>query len=166
MTLNNCTLDDRASCVSNCRALNGVYGKDGVCYTYWVLKRICLMIDIVYSEDRTSHVITYDSGCYANGEPAYYEQALPDKLYKFEYIPVEIRYKYDPYTVWSGSNYNLGRNMSGLTNISYALLLSGVFFSLITCYSYHQSQKDVDEEGKPLFRDWKAKEDFNKIYIN
>lgn len=49
-----------------------------------------------------------EGGCYQNDEPGYYVKAEPDHLYKFDYIPVEVRQVYDPYTVWSQSDYNLG----------------------------------------------------------
>jgi hypothetical protein len=104
-----------------------------------------LKIDIVFSEDRRSHVLTFDSGCYANGDVAYYEKAKPDTLYKFDYVPVEIRSRYDPYTVWAQSNYNLGKQSSGLS-VTYSLLLAGVFFGLLTCYTYHKADRHVDEE--------------------
>jgi hypothetical protein len=40
-----------------------------------------------------------------------------------------------------------------MLDITYVLLLSGLFFGLLTCYSYHKAKKDVDEEGRPLFQD-------------
>ena len=82
--------------------------KDGKCYTYKVLKRLCVKVDAIYSQDFTSDAFILDGGCYENDEVGYYVDALPDKLYKFDYVPVEVRSKYDPYTVWAENGYNLG----------------------------------------------------------
>ena len=63
---------------------------------------------MIYSEDGKTGAMQVDGGCYANDEVGYYVPAQPDKQYKFEYVPVEVRSKYDPYTVWAASNYKLG----------------------------------------------------------
>ena len=106
-------------------------------------------MDIIYSEDRSSHILAFDSGCFANGEVGYYEKAKPDTLYKFDYVPVEIRSRYDPYTVWARSNYNLGRQTKSFT---YPLLFLSIIFGLMTGYFYYKNQKEVDAETKPILK--------------
>ena len=72
------------------------------------MKRLCVEVDLLYSQDFKSDAVTVDRGCYANDSPAHYVKANPDKLYKFDYVPIEIRSKYDPYTVWAESGYFIG----------------------------------------------------------
>lgn len=59
--------------------------------SYDVLRRLCTKVDFMYSEDLKSDALIIEGGCFENDEPGYYEKALPDKLYKFDYIPVEVR---------------------------------------------------------------------------
>jgi hypothetical protein len=77
--------------------MGGRVGNDSLCYAYDIIRRICLKVDMLYSENGKNTAIILDGGCYGNNEPAYYERALPDKVYKLEYVPVEVRSKYDPY---------------------------------------------------------------------
>ena len=120
--------------------------------TYNVLDRICVMIDMIQSEDGRSKVVALDTGCYPNGEAGHYTRAVPDKLYKFEFVPVEVRSRYDPYTVWTKSDYSLGKDYSMLLNITYILLISGLFFAVLTCASYSLAKQDLDHETQPLTR--------------
>lgn len=53
---------------------------------------------MMYSENGKNSAIILDGGCYADGQVGYYKRALPDKVYKLEYVPVEVRDKFDPYT--------------------------------------------------------------------
>jgi hypothetical protein len=87
--------------------------------------------------------LAVDTGCYEGGEPGHYRYAKPDTLYKFEFVPVEVRSRYDPYTVWAYSDYNLGQDYSMLLNITYILLISGMFFGVLTLASYNLAKHDI-----------------------
>lgn len=78
--------------------MKGRLTKEGNCVTYDIVSRICVKVDMIYSEDGKSSAMIMDEGCYDDGDAAYYVRAQPDKMYKFEYIPVEVRSKFDPYT--------------------------------------------------------------------
>lgn len=97
---------DTLSCQLACKEKGGKLNKDGTCFTFDVLTRICEMVDMLVSDDGRSEALSIASGCY-NGNVAHYERAIPDKQYKFDYVPVEVRNKYDPYTVWAGSSYKI-----------------------------------------------------------
>ena len=64
-----------------------------------------MKIDILYSQDYKTNVLETDGGCFENGEVGHYSDAKPDKLYKFDYVPIEVRSRYDPYTSWAATGY-------------------------------------------------------------
>jgi hypothetical protein len=74
--------------------------KDGTCYAYDIVNRLCIKVDLLVSEDGKFDALSLDEGCF-DGEVGHYVRALPDKLHKFDYVPVEVRSKFDPYTVWA-----------------------------------------------------------------
>jgi hypothetical protein len=77
-----------------------------------------------------------DGGCFKDDEPGYYVKAQPDTLYKFDYIPVEVRSVYDPYTVWTASGYNLGEDNQSWLQTSYILILVSIVFGVLTIVFY------------------------------
>jgi hypothetical protein len=61
------------------------------------------------ANDGKNVALIMEGGCYSGGlEVGHYINANPDTLYTFNYVPVEVRSMYDPYTVWANSGYNLG----------------------------------------------------------
>lgn len=125
--------------------------KDNYCYTYDVLKRLCVEVDLLYSQDFKSDAVTLDKGCYENGSPAFYVKADPNKVYKFDYVPIEVRSKYDPYTVWAEQGYQLaGEDNSLLLQISYILILVALVFAIITVITYSKAKTENDEESQAL----------------
>jgi hypothetical protein len=67
--------------------------KDGSCVTYDIINRLCVIVNMIYSEDGHAEALSFSGGCYAGDSVAQYVQASPDKMYKFDYIPVEVREK-------------------------------------------------------------------------
>jgi hypothetical protein len=63
----------------------------GKCYTYQVLKRICLLIAFRENPKTSSFYWEYRGGCYTNGEIGVYEKATPGNEYRFDSIPIEVR---------------------------------------------------------------------------
>ena len=91
---------------------------------------------MIYSEDHKSDAMMLDGGCFPGGEVGYYEKAQPDHLYKLDYIPVEVRSAYDPYTIWTESGYNLGKDNQSWLQTSYILVLFAIVFGVLTIVFY------------------------------
>lgn len=100
------------------------------------MKRLCARVDIVYSQDYKSSVIESDGGCYKDGEVGFYVQADPNKLYKFDYVPIEVRSKYDPYTVWAENNYELGEGNDLFLMIAYISVVLTIILALCAFCSF------------------------------
>ena len=107
------------------------------------------MVDLLVSEDGRFEALSLYGGCY-EGDVGFYARAKPDKLYKFDYVPVEVRSRYDPYTVWAEHGYQIAKDNSVLTFSSYILLLSGLLFAILTCVSYNAVKSSEGEEGHQL----------------
>jgi hypothetical protein len=107
------------------------------------------MVDLLVSEDARYSSLALEGGCY-EGEAGYYTRAKPDKLYKFDYVPLEVRSKYDPYTVWAGAYYTMVKDNSMITFISYTLIILGVMFGILTLVAYNGAKKTNEEESKSL----------------
>jgi hypothetical protein len=90
-------------------------------------------------------VPTYDSGCYGDGI-GYYEWAKPDTAYKFEWVPVEVHNKYDPYTAWAENDYVKFDKKTPAFDFSTTFVAVTMVFALITFVMYVQAKKEVDEE--------------------
>jgi len=95
---------ESVSCNLACKEAGGRVAKDGSCYAYDIISRLCVKVDLLVSEDGKFDALSLDEGCY-DGDVGFYTRALPDKLYKFDFVPVEVRSKYDPYTVWAQHGY-------------------------------------------------------------
>lgn len=149
--MTNCTT--ATACDSACADLGGRYNsKTGKCWTFEVLKRLCAKVDLIYSEDYKTDALIYNGGCFKDDEAGYYVKADPDKLYKFEYIPVEVRSAYDPYTVWTGSGYDLGEDNKSWLQTSYVIVLVSIVFGVLTIVFYQKAKTYNDEEGRALNR--------------
>jgi hypothetical protein len=95
----------------------------GNCYTYEVLKKICIKVDFV--KDVTGNeILQYNGGCFPNGESYIMEKATPNKVYDFGGITIETRKSTDPYTVIAKNEYNMG------TDLSYFAWLATIFLLL------------------------------------
>lgn len=75
-------------------------------------------------------------GCFENDDPGYYEQAKPGWRYDFNYVPIEVRSKYDPYTAWAESEYNLGRDLTIFFWLSLIFLSSAFLLTLVLSYCF------------------------------
>ena len=69
---------------------------NGSCLTYDVLDKLCVKVDHPLGPTNTSHSVTFKSGCFDNNDVALYKRGYPDQIYKYEYVPVEVRSMYDP----------------------------------------------------------------------
>ena len=105
---------------------------------------------MMYSQNGKNSAIILDGGCYENNEPAYYIRAQPDKLYKLEYIPVEVRSKYDPYTALAETGYNDEIKCSLITGLSYIAFLVAFLFAIITLIMGYKAKRDIGSEGEAL----------------
>ena len=140
-----------------CTALGGKYGKDGSCYAYDILNRVCIRVDIMTSGDGRYFELGANNGCFSNGDVGYYVRAKPDKLYSFNYVPVEVRQTYDPYTVWASSGYTIEKDTSAAkvntNNYAYIALFATLFFAVLTFVFYTRSKSGAqDGESKALFK--------------
>lgn len=87
--------------------MGGIVGKDGMCHTYDVLDRVCVRVELKPTQGMRSDSIILVGGCYKGGDYAHYTRANPDKIYKFDHIPVEVRSVNDPYLVWIDNNMHI-----------------------------------------------------------
>ena len=105
---------------------------------------------MMYSEDGRSSAIILDGGCYQNNEPVYYTRALPDKLYKLEFVPVEVRSKFDPYTALTSEDYKVQVECSIISYISFLLFIVALIFAILTFVLCFKAKVDIGDEGKKL----------------
>jgi hypothetical protein len=100
--------------------------------------------------------LSVNGGCYANGDVGYYVKAKPDKLYKFDYVPVEVRQTYDPYVVWAQSGYTIEKPSGAIvnyTNYVYIGVVVTLVFAVLTFVSYSKAKAGAaDGESKSLFK--------------
>jgi hypothetical protein len=123
MNTPNCTTD--ADCKQKCKDLGGLSTKTAAkrCIRYKVLTRMCVTIDFVETErGANKYIIFGEGGCFGGREVGHYEFVKPNKQYKFERVPLEIRSKYDPYVVWARHGYKLGENKPVLMTVCYVFL--------------------------------------------
>lgn len=59
-------------------------GQGGKCYTYMILKRICLMVAFKDYPQTSSYAWEYRGGCYGSGEIGVYEKGVPGTTYMFD----------------------------------------------------------------------------------
>ena len=76
----------------------------GRCYSYDVLKSICIEIRPSVDVANAEQIWEYRGGCYENDSPTLFERAIPGATYDFSNIPIEVRGDSDPYTALSKDN--------------------------------------------------------------
>lgn len=111
----------------------GTY-KDGKCYRYEVAKRLCLKVDFSSDENNKIKEVEFFGGCFTDDQIEDYEVAEADKIYTFDNIPIEIRSKNDPYTVFTEHHYNIGKDLTAMFWISIALLSLAFLLILILIF--------------------------------
>eukprot|EP00347_Sterkiella_histriomuscorum_P002587 403367568 len=136
------------TCDFTCKSLHGGIYKNGTCYKYEVLKRLCVMIDIedVNSKTGKASQIEYQGGCFGDDEIGYYELATPNKTHYLDYVPFEVRHKEDPYIIYAQTHYNLGRDLTIFFWLSIACFSSALIMTLVMTISVLTiRQKDTNQ---------------------
>lgn len=135
--------------VTSCEETNGrMNTTTGICYTYEIVKRICVKIGIETSG--TASIVQYEGGCYTDNAVGYYTWAKPDKQYKLEYVPVEVRSMYDPYVAWAESGYIAFDKKNPAFDFSTTFVAITMVFAVITFVLYIQAKGSSDEESEHL----------------
>ena len=100
------TEDVSCSTSLTCRmACPGVYkgdpenGVKGQCFTYDVLKAICLEVGLTINPETFEETWEYRGGCFEKDSPTLYERGVPGVTYNFDYVPIEVRADDDPFNV-------------------------------------------------------------------
>lgn len=70
--------------------------KNGFCYSYAVLKKICLLVKYQKEKDisdfeKGSYTWTFTGGCFKNNHVLVYEPAALDQTYEFKDLQIEVR---------------------------------------------------------------------------
>ena len=85
-------------------------------------------------------------GCYEGLQVGYYEDVVVNKTYQFNYIPVEVRSVYDPYTAWSETNYKHAEDNSVFLYVTYAgITFAFICFFLAICTRNKDSRSSDNE---------------------
>jgi hypothetical protein len=71
----------------------------GKCYSYDVLKSICLEVGLVVDNESQEESWEYRGGCFKDDSPTLYERGILGTTYEFDYIPIEVRADDDPFNV-------------------------------------------------------------------
>lgn len=53
------------------------------CYSYHVMKQICLLVKFVKDPDTNEYYWMYTGGCYTDNKPVLYADAVPGETYTF-----------------------------------------------------------------------------------
>lgn len=104
---------------SECSHNDGIFvpsgkGSGGRCFTYMVLKRVCLMIAFKEHPKTSSYFWEYRGGCYGSGDIGVYEKGSLGSLYRFENIPIEVREDESLYVVAGNITSNARNTISPL----------------------------------------------------
>lgn len=102
-----------------------------------------MKLDLLVNGD--AHVFTMNGGCYKNDEPGYYTRALKNKTYDFNYVPVEVRNSYDPYTLLTKNNYEFSRDTSYYLYIAYACIGVSIFMAFGAYITYNKRRGVGDD---------------------
>lgn len=102
-------------------------GAKGKCYTYDVLKSICLEVGLTIDPETQEENWEYRGGCFKNDSPTLYERGIPGTVYEFEYVPIEVRADDDPFNV-AAKEGNISDEDSGI-DMSFFGWLSWLAFS-------------------------------------
>ena len=66
-------------------------GNGGRCFTYQIVKRICMMVSYIEHPETASYNWEFTGGCYSGGEVAFYESGSLGEEYNFNAVPIEVR---------------------------------------------------------------------------
>jgi hypothetical protein len=118
---------------SECDSKGGVYqatyhGSGGKCYTYEILKRVCLKVKYVEYPDDNYVSWEYTGGCYTNEDLGVYEKAVKGEVYLFEEIEIEVRE--DESIISSGVSNTMG------TGLATVFLVAGIACGAAFAYFY------------------------------
>lgn len=71
---------------------NGIYREDlDICFTYHVMKQVCLLMKYVKNTETNSYAWVYTGGCFKDNKPVWYVDAIPGETYNFKDVQFEIR---------------------------------------------------------------------------
>jgi len=71
---------------------NGIYREDlDICFTYHVMKQVCLLMKYVKNSETNSYAWVYTGGCFKDNKPVWYVDAIPGETYNFKDVQFEIR---------------------------------------------------------------------------
>lgn len=151
---------------SQCTSEGGVYrananGYGGKCYTYMILKRICLMVAYTPHPETASYTWEYRGGCYHNGDIAIYEKAVPGENYFFDYVPIEVREDESLYSAFKNTKNQVAAGLGPFFNLmSTTFVVLAIISGLLFSWFYFQAikgvqggsgsvrhQRQVDEKG-------------------
>jgi hypothetical protein len=82
---------EKESCKSGEVFVKALEHAGGKCFSYQIVKRICLMITFVEHPETASYNWEFTGGCYKQGAIGYYEDAVLGETYDFSAIPIEVR---------------------------------------------------------------------------
>jgi hypothetical protein len=108
------------------------------CYTYDILKRICLLVAYTEHPETASYSWEFRGGCYGdNNEIALYERATVGEDYSFTFVPIEVREDESLYTSLTNVENNISSGFSPLFYILCIISLVAAFgFAAIFVFFY------------------------------
>ena len=72
---------------------NGMYMEaTDMCYTYQVMKQVCIMVKFSRDADKNTYSWVYTGGCYKDNKAVYYEDASPNDVENFKNVQFEVRH--------------------------------------------------------------------------
>jgi hypothetical protein len=87
---------DVDECIKSCKERGAEFNINGInskkCYTYKVLDGICLTIEY----DPNTEDYKFTGGCFRNNKHYMMVDAVPDNVYRFDDVEIEVRNKKDP----------------------------------------------------------------------
>ena len=135
---------------SDCNNNNGLFyangnNQGGKCYTYQILKRICLMIAFKVNPQTASYYWEYRGGCYGTGEIGVYEKGVPGQEYKFDQIPIEVREDESLYVIAENISSQASSSVSPLLFFASSMclvlaIISGFVFAFLFYKAWKSSQ--------------------------
>jgi hypothetical protein len=154
-----CTNEE--DCDSYCSSYNALFVggiKGRKCYSYEVLEYVCFTIDY----DNILSEYKYSGGCLKNNEHYIMRQAERDKVYRFEDVFIEVRYKKDPviyageisnYTYSFGSSFSLFASFLNLLIIGCLFILAFVAFTIFNHRKRQSLIGDAQEKKENISQD-------------
>ena len=90
-------------------------------------------------------------GCYEGGQPAHYVRAKPDTLYKFDWVPIEIRSRFDPYVALAEQGYVYEEQADPLMmQLTQYFTIAALVFGFLTLIMFIRAKASAGDEGKAL----------------